>query len=453
MPKKNRVTYLASPRSATDEKLPVVITAEMASSMPIEAVEDGLRGMGLDPDQPLPAPIKRMVDDGSSDSLGRTIKWLLRIAGCLRHGVPLRKIIFEIQRPLPLAILALALAVIPSFNLINPVPERSIDQEGETKNFPGKLTIHPDTGPVKKNEEEFAKRETRDREKTAIDQNGTVRNQPPAMKLRSTKQDREIESGNGTLGPSFESRRIDQIEQLPLNARNVVGLLSLQTGVTRGGSVNGGRADQANVMLNGVDVNEQQVNSDVVSALTLSPNPAPEQSIVTNDNNDVGTITPPVRLDVKGDIHVSSAPAVDGNISAKYQDVAELVTATQEMAAGTVVVLDKTRPNTVVPSARAYDTRLAGVVLEQPGLVLDQAGERKVMVATTGRVKVRVDATRWPIRVGDLLVTSEVEGVAMRSVPVMISGRQFHAPGTIIGKALEPLAHGTGEILVLLSLQ
>jgi hypothetical protein len=34
-----------------------------------------------------------------------------------------------------------------------------------------------------------------------------------------------------------------------------------------------------------------------------------------------------------------------------------------------------------------------------------------------------------------------------------IGGVRFHRPGTIIGKALEPLAQGTGEILVLLSLQ
>jgi hypothetical protein len=75
------------------------------------------------------------------------------------------------------------------------------------------------------------------------------------------------------------------------------------------------------------------------------------------------------------------------------------------------------------------------------------------LVATTGRVKVKVDATRGAIKVGDLLVTSEVEGVAMRSVPVDLGGTQIHRPGTIIGKALEPLGKGTGEILVLLSLQ
>jgi hypothetical protein len=51
------------------------------------------------------------------------------------------------------------------------------------------------------------------------------------------------------------------------------------------------------------------------------------------------------------------------------------------------------------------------------------------------------------------LVTSDKEGVAMKSVPVEIGGVRIHRPGTLIGKALEPLAQGTGEILVLLSLQ
>ena len=89
----------------------------------------------------------------------------------------------------------------------------------------------------------------------------------------------------------------------------------------------------------------------------------------------------------------------------------------------------------------------------QPGIILGEGGDGKLMVATTGRVKVRVDATRAPIQIGDLIVTSEVEGVAMKSEPMTIGGRRIHAPGTIIGKALEPLAKGTGEILVLLSLQ
>jgi hypothetical protein len=96
---------------------------------------------------------------------------------------------------------------------------------------------------------------------------------------------------------------------------------------------------------------------------------------------------------------------------------------------------------------------VAGVVSDTPGLILGEGGDGKVKVATTGRVKVKVDATKEPVQVGDLLVTSDKEGVAMKSEPMQINGRPFHQPGTILGKALEPLKEGEGEILVLLSMQ
>src|SRR6185503_9967105 len=124
-----------------------------------------------------------------------------------------------------------------------------------------------------------------------------------------------------------------------------------------------------------------------------------------------------------------------------------------KVPAGTVVVLDIESSNQVVASQLAYDTRVAGVVSDSPGVILGEGGEGKVLVATTGRVRVKVDATRAPIRVGDILVTSDMEGIAMRSEPIDIGGAKLHRPGTIIGKALEPLDKGTGQILVLLSLQ
>jgi hypothetical protein len=49
--------------------------------------------------------------------------------------------------------------------------------------------------------------------------------------------------------------------------------------------------------------------------------------------------------------------------------------------------------------------------------------------------------------------TSDTPGTAMRSEPLDLGGVKIHRPGTLIGKALEPLASGQGEILVLLSLQ
>jgi hypothetical protein len=152
-------------------------------------------------------------------------------------------------------------------------------------------------------------------------------------------------------------------------------------------------------------------------------------------------------------LHVVGAVRVDGNIAAKYQDVAEWVPATRAIPAGTVVVVDVEQSNHVLPSNHAYDTRVAGVVSEKPGVILGESGAGKVMVATTGRIRVKVDATHAPIRVGDLLVTSDKEGIAMRSQPLDLGGTPIHRPGTLIGKALEPLEKGAGEILVLLSLQ
>jgi hypothetical protein len=171
-------------------------------------------------------------------------------------------------------------------------------------------------------------------------------------------------------------------------------------------------------------------------------------------NVGIGTSSPSssYKLDVAGNIN-SSGTITGNNIVAKYQDVAEWVPSTEQLPAGTVVVLDKNKSNQVISSMLSYDTSVAGVISSQPGIVLGEADSGKVLVATTGRVRVNVDASRAPIQIGDLLVTSDLPGVAMKSEPIEIGGRKIHMPGTLIGKALEPLAKGQGKILVLLSLQ
>jgi hypothetical protein len=183
----------------------------------------------------------------------------------------------------------------------------------------------------------------------------------------------------------------------------------------------------------------------------------------------------PYKLDVAGAIHASGDLASAGNLSAvsiaasgnitatgnivggtvvaTFQDVAEWVPTGEDVLPATVVVLSGQRSNEVVASSSAYDTTVAGVVSAEPGIVLGKGGANKAKIATTGRVKVKVDASHGPIQIGDLLVSSDIRGTAMKSEPLVINGRRFHQPGTIIGKALEPLASGTGEILVLLSLQ
>jgi hypothetical protein len=104
--------------------------------------------------------------------------------------------------------------------------------------------------------------------------------------------DAPINTTDATIGNTFDSKRISE---LPLNARNVVSLLSLQPGVTQSGYVNGGRSDQANVTLDGVDVNEQQRGLDVVtgnafsSVLRVTPDSVQEFRVTTtNPNADQG---------------------------------------------------------------------------------------------------------------------------------------------------------------------
>src|SRR5580704_6217374 len=89
----------------------------------------------------------------------------------------------------------------------------------------------------------------------------------------------------------------DQIEQLPLEARDIVQLLSLEPGVvytsdrtdldtstdTRSGAVNGERSDQSNVVLDGVDDN-QQASGDAFKSVLPVPLESVEEFRVSTSN-------------------------------------------------------------------------------------------------------------------------------------------------------------------------
>jgi hypothetical protein len=173
----------------------------------------------------------------------------------------------------------------------------------------------------------------------------------------------------------------------------------------------------------------------------------------------IGTSTPDSQLTVYGvpggttSLHVQGDTQVDGNIAAKYQDVAEWVESGTRLEPGTVVVVDPSVVNGVTVSTTAYDVGVAGAVSAQPGVSLGERKDSRSLVAQSGRVKVKVDASYGAVKAGDLLVTSPTPGYAMVSQPVVVNGVTLHRPGTIVGKALEPLSAGQGEILVLLTLQ
>ncbi|HKG98376.1 MAG TPA: TonB-dependent receptor [Pyrinomonadaceae bacterium] len=93
---------------------------------------------------------------------------------------------------------------------------------------------------------------------TSVDVQLEVGNIAESVTVSATSAELLVNREDATLGSTFVNK---QITQLPLEARNVPSLLTLQTATTRDGYVAGSRADQANITLDGVDINEAQTNT------------------------------------------------------------------------------------------------------------------------------------------------------------------------------------------------
>lgn len=134
---------------------------------------------------------------------------------------------------------------------------------------------------------------------------------------------------------------------------------------------------------------------------------------------------------------------------AEQFDVAPQVADDDDIGPGAVVVLDG--EGALAPCKQSYDTCVAGVVSgagdRVPALVLDRKERVKgAGIAVVGKVWCRADASSQAIQVGDLLTTSSTPGHAMPAVD------REAAFGAVLGKALTPLASGTGLVLVLTGL-
>jgi Carboxypeptidase regulatory-like domain len=117
----------------------------------------------------------------------------------------------------------------------------------------------------------------------------------------STNVQPDLNTTDATLGNAFAEK---QIQALPIEGRNVPDLLSLQPGVTylgrtddnngtnavgnnttdsRSGSVNGGRSDQTNITLDGVDVNDINNGYAFTSVLRVTQDSVGEFRVTTSN--------------------------------------------------------------------------------------------------------------------------------------------------------------------------
>ena len=167
---------------------------------------------------------------------------------------------------------------------------------------------------------------------------------------------------------------------------------------------------------------------------------------------------------------------VDGGFTTGGADYADLLPVAEATEPGDVLVIGP--DGRLIRSTNAYATNVAGVYSTLPAVTGGNAVEdiaegdpdtpmllatlpelmtdvelERVPVALAGVVPCKVSAENGAIQPGDLLVTSNTPGHAMRADPIEVDGVTFYRPGTILGKAMEPLESGTGVILVLVSLQ
>lgn len=142
-----------------------------------------------------------------------------------------------------------------------------------------------------------------------------------------------------------------------------------------------------------------------------------------------------------------------GDIILRNADCAEEFTIAGELAAepGMVMVLDE--EGNLTPCSQAFDRGAVGVISGagqyRPGIVLDRQPEAtdRAPVALMGKVCVMVTDANGPIRIGDLLTTSELPGHAMRA------GTTEESFGAVVGKALDAHDKGTGMIPMVIALQ
>lgn len=145
----------------------------------------------------------------------------------------------------------------------------------------------------------------------------------------------------------------------------------------------------------------------------------------------------------------------DGGEQTGGADFAESVAVAREASLqtpGDLLVVDPSGKRQLKLSTEAYSTLVAGIYSTKPGVLatehsMNEIAANEIPLAIVGIVPCKVSAENGPIVAGDLLVSSSTPGRAMKGTD------RSRMLGAVVGKAMEPLASGTGVIEVLVTLQ
>ena len=161
----------------------------------------------------------------------------------------------------------------------------------------------------------------------------------------------------------------------------------------------------------------------------------------------IGITNPLDALHVVGDIR-TSACAVDAGADVACADIAETYPTSDSMEAGDIVMIDEdyvgSGSDSFAIKKSSSASKVIGVVSTRPAILIEEYLARfgapdlpgsydpgdKAPVALAGRIPVKVNLENGPIKAGDPIAPSSVNGVGMKALD----------PGMVVGMALEPIS-------------
>jgi hypothetical protein len=187
----------------------------------------------------------------------------------------------------------------------------------------------------------------------------------------------------------------------------------------------------------------------IFNALNFNTSDSDKYILSLRSNNN-----PTFSVSANGDVHalgnMYAASAILGT-STNPGDLAERVdiNPNETVEAGDVMMVDPASPDRYQKSNQAYEPTVAGVISTNPTIIVGNGKTQQTApLAMVGRVPVKYSEENGPIQRGDLLVSANTPGYAMKYNPETDNSRKIVG---IIGIALDSSDNSTnGKVMALI---